>query len=93
MIRDRDCPRCYGPMTYDMGPAMDPDPEYGVVIEAVYRCTVCGREEVVHQHTWSETEIAERVAAVKQMSGTPDLDERAKVLAERGYEAGKRWWP
>jgi len=78
-------------MAQDMGPADDPDPVYGVRVESVLRCQVCGYEVATHRDTWSDTEIARRVEAVLSVRHIPDRTERQRVLRDMfGYELGSR---
>lgn len=64
------CPNRCGEMSWDIGPRDEPDADGKIVIEAVHRCEVCGREVATHREPWAETEIREAVAAVlKQRSG------------------------
>lgn len=89
MIADPTCPRCWTPMVYDMGPALDPDPEYGVVIEEVHRCPSCGYEVAVHRDTWTDTEIRRAVVAHCAARGLHGA-ERDMALAEHGFTQGRR---
>jgi len=86
----RDCPYDGTPMRHDLGPADDPDPAYGVRIESVQRCDTCGYEVAVHQDTWSDTEIRQRVAAFIATRGL-GYEERVRVLRDQyGLEFGSR---
>lgn len=93
VIRDPECPRCYGYLEEEMGPADAPDADGNVVMETVLRCRVCGWSEYVDPQPVSEADIERAVAAVAALHGVEDLDERGRVLAEHGFVAGKRWWP
>lgn len=86
----RDCPRCLGPMDYELGPKDEPDCHGGPVIEEIWRCHACPYSVAVHRPPWSETEIVERVRAVRAIESVADLDARDRVLAEHGYEWGSR---
>lgn len=86
----RDCPRCGGPLEEDMGPRDDIDDVYGVQVDRLAVCRVCGWSEYITAEPLPEREWRRRVAAFIATRGLGH-EERVRVLREQyGLEFGSR---